>query len=213
VALAACGAQAAPLALEERVLTADDAPGSEPDPVETPQVMDGFDEFEAVVLVDVPSVTEEDLSALEEAGLVAAISDARFYPDEPGGAHSREAVHAFSLVMQFGDADGPSEVVERMQAFNLQTCPDTCAFASAEFTVDGIPDALGAQRIATQESLDEVGDPGDPLAVYVIDFVDGAFLYQVELSGPPDEVSEEEAEELARTLHARVAGAPPAEPD
>jgi hypothetical protein len=115
--------------------------------------------------------------------------------------------------MQFDSADGTGDVVAYMQDFNLRTCPETCAYSSAEFDVDGIPDGLGAQQIATQESLDEVGDPGEPMAIYAIDFADGLFVYDIKLSGPPEEVSEEEAEEIAQTLYERVKGAPPAESD
>jgi len=42
----------------------------------------------------------------------------------------------------------------------------------------------------------------------VIDFADGLFVYDIALSGPPDEVSEQEAEEIARRLYDRVRGAP-----
>ena len=85
--LAACGGdEATPLALEQRVPGAAEAPGSEPDPVETQVNMTGFDEFEAVVIADVPSVTDEEMRSIQEAGFVSAISDTRFYPSEPDGA-------------------------------------------------------------------------------------------------------------------------------
>jgi hypothetical protein len=211
VALAACAPQAEPLTLEERVPTAEDAPGTEPDPLETPVTVTGIDEFEAQFLAGDPTVTDADLQVLEDAGFVAAIQDARFYPGDEG--HGPGAVHIFSLVMQFDSADGTGDVVAYMQDFNLRTCPETCAYSSAQFDVGGIPDALGAQQIATQESLDEVGDPGEPMAIYAIDFADGQFVYDIRLSGPPDEVSEEEVEEIAQTLYERVKGAPPAESD
>jgi hypothetical protein len=211
IALSACAPQAEPLTLEERVPTAEDAPGTEPDPLETPVTVTGIDEFEAQFLAGDPTVTDADVQALEDAGFVAAIRDARFYPGEEG--HGPGAVHIFSLVMQFDSADGTGDVVAYMQDFNLRTCPETCAYSSAEFDVDGIPDGLGAQQIATQESLDEVGDPGEPMAIYAIDFADGLFVYDIKLSGPPEEVSEEEAEEIAQTLYERVKGAPPAESD
>jgi hypothetical protein len=208
IAVAAC-APAAPLKLEERVPSAEDVPGTEPDPLQTQVVVTGIDEFEAQFLAGDPTVTDADVQVLEDAGFVAAIQDARFYPGDEG--HGPGAVHIFSLVMQFDSSDGTQDVVAYMQDFNLRTCPETCAYTSAEFDVDGIPDALGAQQIATQESLDEVGDPGEPMAIYAIDFADGLFVYDIKLSGPPEEVSEEEAEEIAQTLYERVKGAPPAE--
>jgi hypothetical protein len=211
--LAACGGdeEAAPLGLEQRVPGAAEAPGSEPDPVETQVTVTGLDAFEAKLMADVPSVTDEDVRALEEAGFVSAISDTRFYPSEPGGAHVRDAPHVFTVVLRFESEEGAREAVELMHQFNLRSCPETCAFDNSEFDVDGTPNALGAQRIATQESLDQVGDPGEPFAVYAIDFADGPFVYDIALSGSPEEVSEQEAQEIAKRLYERVVGAPPAE--
>ena len=80
----------------------------------------------------------------------------------------------------------------------------------AEFEVDGIPNAKGIQRIATQEALDRVGDMISlPRADYTIYFSDGPFAYEVSLFGPPDNVSERQAEEIATKLYERVEGAPP----
>jgi hypothetical protein len=213
IVLAACAPQAEPLTLEERVPTAEDAPGTEPDPLETPVTVTGIDEFEAQFLAGDPTVTDADVQVLEDAGFVAAISAARYYPGEEGAGHDTARAHIFTIVMQFDSAGGTQDVVAYLQDFNLRTCPEVCAFASAEFDVDGIPDALGAQQIATQESLDEVGDPGEPMAIYAISFADGPFVYDVRLAGAPEEVSEEEAEEIAQTLYERVKGAPPAESD
>jgi hypothetical protein len=44
---------------------------------------------------------------------------------------------------------------------------------------------------------------------YEIQFADGPFAYRIKLSGPPDKVSQDEAEEIAGKLYDRVAGAPP----
>jgi hypothetical protein len=211
MALAACAAQSAPLTLEQRVPSAEDAPGSEPDPRETQVIVTGIDKFEAEIASQGGPVTEEDVQALEEAGFVTAIRDTRFYPTEEG--HAPGAVHVFSIVLQFDSSDSARQAVELMQEFNLRTCPETCAYTSAEFDVNGIPDALGAQQIATQESLDEVGDPGEPQALYAIDFADGPFVYDIVLAGPPEEVSEEDVAEIASSLYERVKGAPPADSD
>jgi hypothetical protein len=83
-----------------------------------------------------------------------------------------------------------------------------CAFDIGEFAVDGTPNAKGAQRIATQESLDRVDEPRPPIAIYAIDFADGPFVYDITFSGPPEEVSEQEAELIAKRLYERVVGAP-----
>ena len=64
--------------------------------------------------------------------------------------------------------------------------------------------------IATQEAIDRVGDvEHPPYAEYSIHFVDGPLAYDVRLSGPPDEVSLQQAEEIVTKLYARVQGAPP----
>ena len=213
VGVAACGGDpAAPLTLEQRVPGASEAPGSEADPVETRVTVTGIDEFSDFVTDD-PRVTDEDIHAFENAGFVAAVRDARFFPNEPGGEHVPEARHLFALVLQFDSDDGARDAAEQMHQFNLRPCPDTCAFDVREFDVDGTSNATGVQRIATQESLDEVGDPGHPRAEYIVNFADGPYVYDIALDGPPGEVSEQEVEEIARKLYERVAGAPPPESD
>jgi hypothetical protein len=210
LALAACAPAAAPLALDQRVPGEDEVPGSEPDPLETQLTMSSLDEFEAEILANIPDVTDEELSAIEEAGFVQAIRDTRFY-DEQG--HEPGAVHVFTVVMEFDSPEGAQEMLDLAHEFNQRTCPETCAYTSAAFDVADPPNAVGAEQIATQESLDAVGDPGEPSAMYTVTFVDGPFLYDISLAGPPDEVSEEEAEEIAQALYERVKGAPPAESD
>jgi hypothetical protein len=90
----------------------------------------------------------------------------------------------------------------------LEPCPETCAFDIAEFDVGGIPSAQGIQRIATQERLDQTGDERPPHAEYLILFADGPFAYSIELFGPPDDVSEQQAKEIATRLYDRVQGLP-----
>lgn len=212
IGVAACaGTEAEPLTLQQRVPDAADAPGTEPDPVETQVSVTGLEEFEAEILARAETVTEEDVRALGDAGFVSAIRDTRFYPGEPGGAHSGEVPHIFTLVLQFDSEEGAREAVELLHEFNLRPCPETCAFDFAELDVDGTPDAIGSSQIATQESLDAVGDPEDPYAIYAIDFAEGLFVYDISLAGPPEEVSEQQLEEIAETFYERVAGAPPAE--
>jgi hypothetical protein len=210
LALAACAPAAAPLALNQRVPGEDEVPGSEPDPLETQLTMSSLDEFEAEILANIPDVTDEELSAIEDAGFVQAIRDTRFYNEQ---GHEPGAVHVFTVVMEFDSPEGAQEMLDLAHEFNQRTCPETCAYTSAAFDVADPPNAVGAEQIATQESLDAVGDPGEPSAVYTVTFVDGPFLYDISLAGPPDEVSEEDVEEIASSLYERVKGAPPAESD
>ena len=74
ITLVGCGGDddaetAAPTPLTQRVLTAEDAPGSKPDPVETPQATKDFDEF-IIALGDfaIDPDTEEMTAVFEEAG-------------------------------------------------------------------------------------------------------------------------------------------------
>jgi hypothetical protein len=50
-----------------------------------------------------------------------------------------------------------------------------------------------------------------PFAAYKITFADGPFAYEVDMFGPPDKVSQEQAEEIAKNLYERVEGSPPSQ--
>ena len=49
--------------------------------------------------------------------------------------------------------------------------------------------ATGVQAIASQESIDRIGDDTQPDARYSVYFADGPFAYEVSMFGPPDEIS------------------------
>lgn len=217
IGVAACGGDdaggddaAAPLALEQRVPGEAEAPGSEADPRETQRTATGLEELAATMEHHLITATEEEKAALGEAGFVSAILDTRFFPSEAGAEHVGDEPHIGTLVMQFSSEAGATDAVDLLHTDGLEPCPETCAFAIAEFEVDGIPNARGIQRIATQEALDRTGDAErQPYAEYSIYFADGPFAYDVTLFGPPDEVSEQQAEEIVEKLYARVQGAPP----
>ena len=113
-----------------------------------------------------------------------------------------------AFVTQFDSEAGATDAVDLLYTDGLEPCPDTCAFDIVEFDVDGIPNAKGVQRIATQEALDQVGDDRPPHAEYMIFFADGPFAYRSHLFGPPDDVSERRAREIATRLYDRVQGLP-----
>ena len=209
MSIAACGGDAATLTLEERVPSEAEAPGSEPDPEETRRTAVELDEFVAMMADQLITATDEDATRVGEAGFVAATLDTRFFPTEPGGPHTVGLPHIVTLVAQFGTEAGATDSIDLLYTDGLEPCPETCAFDIAEFEVGGIPNAQGIQRIATQDRLDEVGDDRPPHAEYTILFANGQFAYSVKLFGPPDEVSEQHAEEIARNLYERVRGAPP----
>jgi hypothetical protein len=208
--IAACGGgAAAPLTLEQRVTSEAEAPGSQPDPVETARTAVGLDELVSIMEHQLITATEEDAARIGEAGFIAAILDTRFFPIEPDGEHSRDLPHVVTLVALFDSEAGATDAVDLLYTDGLEPCPETCAFDIAEFDVDGIPNGQGIQRIATQERLDQIGDDFPPLAEYLILFADGPFAYSVKLHGPPDDVSDQQAQEVATKLYERVHGAPP----
>ena len=212
IGIASCGGDdaAGPLTLEQRVPGEAEAPGSEADPKETRRTATGLEELAATMDDHLITATEEEKAALGEAGFVSAILDTRFFPSEAGAEHVGDEPHIATLVMQFSSEAGATVAVDLLHQDGLDPCPETCAFAIAEFEVDGIPNARGVQRIATQEALDRTGDAElVPHAEYSIRFADGPFAYDVTLFGPPDEVSERQAEEIVAKLYARVQGAPP----
>ena len=206
--LVACGAEegTAPLTLEERVVGEAEAPGSEPDPVETQKTVTGLDELESEMAG--PEVFDEDLQAMEEAGFVSLVIDTRFFPSEPGGEHAPGTPHVVTFVSEFEAEDGAEAGATVARDIGLRPCPETCAYEITEFEPAGVPDAMGVQAIATQERIDEIGDDIQPDARYSVYFADGPIAYEVTVFGPPDEVSREQVEEIAEALYTRVNGAP-----
>ncbi len=206
--LLACGGEAArtPLTLEQRVVGAAEAPGSEPDPVETRVTATGLEELESEL--GGPTVYEEDIRAFGEAGFVSLVVDTRFFPSEPGGEHTPGLPHVVTVVYQFESDEGANAAVDVAHRIGLRPCPETCAYEISEFQPTGVPNAKGVQAIATQESIDEIGDHIEPDARYSVYFADGPFMYEVTTFGPPEEVSRQQVEDIAAKLYARVKGAP-----
>ena len=208
MSLVACAGDAAgsPLPLAQRVVGAAEAPGSEPDPVETQVAVSGLEELEAEF--DGPPAYEEDLAAIGEAGFVSAIFDTRFFPTEAGGEHAPGIPHVFTAVYEFESEAGARAAAEVAHRIALRPCPETCAYEITEFEPSGIADATGVQAIATQESIDRIGDDIQPDARYSVFFADGPLVYEVTMFGRPDDVTAEQVEDIAAALHERVDGAP-----
>jgi hypothetical protein len=207
VASAGCGgdddaAPVEPVPLEQRVVSAEDAPGSKPDPVEEGQMTVDFDEFiGALGELAVDPDTAEMTEVFEEAGFEAAITDTRFF----SATHSPDAPHVNSSVIQVQSDDGAASALEWLEADSMKPCPTTCAVKISEFDVDGAPDAWGVRRSANAEDIEAVGTAGDrPFESYGIGFTDGSFVYTLDLHGPPGSVSEEQAEDIARSLYERI---------
>jgi hypothetical protein len=203
VACGGDGGGAEPLTLEQRLVRESEVPGSEPDPVETPIAAGSLDDF-----MSSNAGAHMDSIKLEEAGFVSAVSATRFYPETPGGSHSRDAPHVRMLVIRFESDDGAEEGANLLRESALEPCPGTCSLRISEFGVEGVPDAGGVRRLLSAERLEETGEPGEPNDSYSIFFADGAFAYELEVFGPPGAFSETQIEEIAAKVHDRVQGAP-----
>ena len=197
--------------MDQRVVTEADAPDSESDPVEKPVEVNGPDEFISKLGDRFINPTHEEVENLKNGGFVRALHVTRFIPETPGGPHSRDLPHIFSLVMQFDSTQGARDALETLHLDSLRPCPHTCGQSVEEFDVPDIPGAFGTHRSATAKSIQQAGDTkGHPFDEYQIVFADGVFAYRMMLNGDPGKVTQDEAEEIAKSLYDRVKGQPPA---
>jgi len=196
-----------PLALAQRVVTEEDAPGSKPDPVEKRQTAADEQEFIEKMGDAFVNPSEEDRKSLQTVGFVQAINDTRYF----GETHSRDDAHTFSLVVQLDSPDGATEMTDFFHTDSLRPCPESCAFSVSEFDVDGIPGATGVRRVATEDAIKAAGTSENrPYDSYAIFFADGDFAYNIDYGGPPGTTSEDKAVEIAQNLYDRVHGRPAA---
>ena len=208
VALVACGGgddeAAAPVPLAQRFVTAEDAPGSKPDPVETRQTTVDFDEF-IVALSEfaVDPDTEEMTTVFQEAGFKGSGVDTRFY----GETHTFTAPHVFSSFIELESEDGATSALDWLETDSRKPCPMSCAVQISDFDVDDIADARGVHRITTAEDIERVGTTDQqPFDSYWVGFTNGALVYTVDLFGPLGSVSEEQALDIARAYYDRLTG-------
>jgi hypothetical protein len=215
--LAACGGDSGsatstgPLALDQRVVTEEDASDSKPDPVETGVTVSTADEFIDQLGDSFINPSPEDVAAFKPAGFVQAIDDTRFLPLGMVTSHSRANPHIRTTVMQFETGQGAQTAQNIEHEDSLRPCPENCATSVEEFDVADIPGALGTRRHASQEDIDATGATDvHPYDEYEVVFTDGVFAYRVQLNGPPGSVSEGQAEDIAKSLYDRVHGRPAA---
>jgi hypothetical protein len=203
-ALVACGGGDDAVPLAQRLLTAADAPGTKPDPVEKGQTAVGLDEFIVAFRPAVVDPDEEEMTTLfQEAGFVRAALDVRFY----GETHTPTAPHLFNWFIELESEDGAESVLDWLQADSMKPCPRSCATRVGTFDVDGIPDARGVHRIATAEDIKAAGTEDEhPSESYWVGFTAGSIVYTVDLTGPPGSVSEEQAQSVVSAFHDRLAG-------
>jgi hypothetical protein len=186
VALVACNGSddvAAP-PLPQRFLTAADAPGTKPDPVEERQTAAGLDEFVATFgphLID-PD-TEEMTTVFKDGGFKRAGSDVRFFGDK----HAPHAPHLFDTFYELESEDGARSALDWLEADSMKPCPNSCAVRISNFDVDDIPGARGTHRIATAKEIKALGTEDEhPSDDYWVGFTVGSIVYTVLLQGPQD---------------------------
>lgn len=208
VALVACGGgdgeAAAPVPLAQRFLTAEDAPGSKLDTVETRQTTEDFDEFIAALSERAVDPDHEEMTTVfQEAGFKGGGLDARFF----GETHMFTAPHVFSSFIELESEDGATSALDWLETDSRKPCPTSCAVQISTFDVDDIGNARGVHSIATAEDIERLGtEDQQPFDSYWVGFTEGSFVYTVDLRGPPGSVSEEQALDIASAYHDRLTG-------
>jgi hypothetical protein len=208
VTLVACGGDddeaAAPLPLAQRFVTAEDAPGSKPDPLETRQTTDDFDEFmRALTDFSINPDQSEIAEVFKEADFESAGVDTRFF----GEKHDRDDVHVASSATELRSEEGAARALDWSEADQLKPCPMSCAVQRSSFDVDDVSGGRGVHRLATAEAIERLGTEDEhPHESYWIGFTVGPVLYTVEVFGPPGSVSEDQVQEIASAYHERLTG-------
>jgi hypothetical protein len=206
VALVACGGgnhkAAVPLPVAQRFLTAADAPGTKPDPIEKRQTTVKFNEFIAALgQIAINPKHNEMVKVFRKAGFKGAGVDTRYY----GQTHKRTAPHLNSSFIRLDSKEGATSALNWLETDERKPCRMTCDFRISSFHVDHIADARGVHRIATAQDIKNGGTKGErPLDLYWIGFSEGALVYTVELHGSPGSVSKEQAQNIARAYHKRL---------
>jgi hypothetical protein len=206
MSLVACGGDdeaSTPLPVDQRFVTAEDAPGSKPDPDETRETTADFDEFIASLdhrAIDPDS--EEIAEAFQEADFTASGTDTRFYGEShvPGSS-----THIVSSFIELESADAAAKALDWLETDVRKPCPMSCATDRSSFDVDDVPEARGVRRIATAEDIENLGTSDEqPFESYWVGFTDGAIAYTIDLFGLPGSISEEQAEDIASAYHDRL---------
>jgi hypothetical protein len=208
VALVACGGgddkTAAPLPVAQRFVTAEDAPGSKPDPVEKRETTVDFDGFILALSERAVDPDIKDMNKVfKQAGFKRAGVDARFIAE----THSFTVPHVFSSFIELESEDGATSALDWLETDSLKPCPMSCAAKISKFDVDGIEGARGVHRIATAEDIERVGTTDQqPFDSYWVGFTEGPLVYMLELHGRPGSVSEEQAQKIASAYYDRLTG-------
>src|SRR6476659_8107797 len=128
VGLVACGGNdqtSTPPALAQRFVSAEDAPGSKPDPVEKRKTTTDYDTFISALSDEaVDPNRDETTKVFKRAAFVSAGQDARFF----GATHSPEtSVHVFSSFIELGSEDAAKSALDWLEPDEMKPCPMRCA--------------------------------------------------------------------------------------
>jgi len=197
---------ATPVPVTQRFVTAEDAPGSKPDPVETRETTEDFDEFiQTLSERAVDPDRDEMIAVFEDAGFMRAGIDARFF----GETHTPDNLvpHVFSSEVELESEEGAASALDWLEADSLKPCPMSCAVERSNFDVDDVSGGRGVHRSANAEDIERLGtDDQQPFDSYWVGFTVGPVVYTMDLYGPPGSVSEEQAQEIASAYYDRLTG-------
>ena len=189
--------------LAQRFLTAADAPGTKPDPVEKRQITADFDEFISTLGDLAIDPDEEEMTNVFQTGFKGAGTDARFY----GKTHSQTAPHVFSALIELDSEDAAKGALDWLEADSMKPCPMSCAAQWSNFDVDDIPDGRGVHRITTAQAIEAAGTADEhPFDSYWVGFTEGSTVYTVDVHGAPGSASEEQALKIASAYYNRLTG-------
>ena len=195
------GDDEAPPPIAQRLLTAEDAPGSKPNPDVERETTTDLEEFVSSFSQHFIDPDREEMTTVfQEAGFKAAGTDVRFL----GETQTDTMPYLFSWFFELESEEGASSVLDWVEADSMKPCPHSCAFRVSSFEVDGIPGARGVHRIATAEDVKATGAEDPPSDNYWVGFTVGSSVYTMELRGPPGSVTAEQALRIARAYHDRL---------
>jgi len=193
---------AAPLPVAQRFVSAEDAPGSKPDPVEKRETTTDYAIFiPALKERSIDPDSDELAEVFDDAGFESAGADARYF----GDTHTQDADHVFSSFIALGSGDAATNALDWLEADQMKPCPESCAVQRSTFDVDGIAGARGVHRVATAEDIERVGRSDEhPQDDYWIGFTNGPIVYTVVLHGQPGTVTEAQAQQIASAYYDRL---------
>ena len=173
VVFVACGGgDDASVPVSQRFPTAAEAPGTKPDPVETRETTEDFDDFIAALRPALIDPDDEEMTTVfQEADFKSAGLDVRFY----GDTHSPTAPHLFSSFIELDSEDAAKTALDWLEADAMKPCPHSCAAVISSFEVDGIPDARGVHRVATAEDIEAAGNEDEDALRKLLGGVHGRF--------------------------------------